>query len=713
MHNNYVSCIMVKLILALIILPATVFSQIKIVSPTPRAVYQREINGQRDVNISGTFEVPIDKIEARAVPVIEGQGKETPWKELQLNPKGGVFAGNLTIFGGWYTVEVRATKGGNVVGRDVLERLGVGEVFLIAGQSNAQGLKSNPGPGAQDDRVIYVSNYINDNIDLLTDPPRAGFSKLTDGVDFMGPRGQTPWCWGLLGDLLVAKLNVPVLFVNTAWEGTAVENWQKSADGLPTNNYYGGFVYPAQMPYANLRIAAKNYANQYGVRAVLWMQGEADALYHTSAQNYRERLQRIVDKLGQDTFKRITWVIARTSRTSQTNTPNIPIVSADVIAGQNAVIDTPFNPTYPGPETDNLYPNRADGTHFVGNNPSGTLDALTILANAWNKSLDINFFATAPPAAPAVLPALTASCVAQNNAVTISLPEGFNSYTWNNGQTGRTITVTNAGTYFATVKDQAGNSTITSTVVLANNAKPAVPTILPQGPQQACATEGIVFSTSGKDIYTWFKEGTTTSVATGNSVTIKETGNYTLKAENIFGCTSDNSAVSPLTVRDKIPKPVIESSGPFSISATIPVTGLNEKYSWKRPGIEADTIAPIIKVLKTGTYSAKALVTYTLGGNVLTCSSDTTSRNFTTIEQNDLVFYPNPSPLDYIYVESRDNIKNAVITVYDIFGRVLTTQTIALLNSRVPFRIKNLSAGMYIVRIAGEGITVTKQIVVR
>lgn len=720
MRNNSVSLLVLKLILVLGILPSTVFSQIKIVSPTPRAVYQREFSGQREVNISGTFDVPIDKIEWRAVPAAAGQGIETPWKDLQLAPKGGVFAGNITLFQGWYTVEVRATKGGNVVARDVLERLGVGEVFIIAGQSNAQGLKSDPGPGAQDDRVVYVSNYVNDAKDLLTDPPRAGFSKIADNIDFMGPRGQTPWCWGVLGDLLVQRLNVPILFINTAWEGTAVENWQKSADGLPTFNYYSGgtFVYPPGMPYANLKIAAKTYASQYGLRAVLWMQGEADALFQTTFQDYKERLQRVINKLGEHASKRITWVIARTSRTTQTLRPFVPYFSAAVIGAQNAVIETPFNATYAGPETDNLYPNRGDGTHFVGDifspDPKkATSEALTILANAWNKSLDNNFFATVPPVAPAAVPPLAATCVTENNAVTITLPDGYTSYVWNNGQTGRTINVTQAGTYFATVKDQGGNSILTSTVVLAANAKPVPPTILPQGAQQACADDGIVFSTNGKDVYSWYKEGTTTPVITGSSVTVKESGNYTVKAQNIFGCTSENSAISPLTVHEKVPKPVIESSGPFSITATIPKAGLNEKYSWKRPGIEKDTITDIIKVLKTGVYTAKALVTYTLGGNVLTCYSDTTSKNFITIEQNDLVFYPNPSPLDFIYVESRDNIKDAVITVYDMFGRLLTTEHLAVLNSRVPFRIKNLSAGMYIVRIAGQGLTVTKQIVVR
>lgn len=719
MRINFCTLLFFKLFLLLNIVPQALFAQIKIVSPTPRAVYQRDAKGEREVIISGTFDIPIDKIEARAVPVIAGQGIDTPWKDLNPGgpaPKGGVFSGSIVLYGGWYTVEVRASKGGNIVARDVLERLGVGEVFIIAGQSNAQGLKAFPGaPEAEDDRVIYISNNINDTKDLLTDPPRPEFSKVGK-VDYMAPRGQTSWCWGALGDLLVKRLGVPVLFINTAWEGTAVENWWLSSQGLTTSSYYSrDYIYPPRMPYANLRIAAQNYGSQYGVRAILWMQGEADTFAGTPANNYRENMQNLMNKLGSDFGARVTWVIARTSRTSPSGNDLTPLYSANVIAAQNAVIDTKFNATFPGPETDKLVVNRGDGTHFVGqsvNDIAGTRAALITLANGWNESLSNEFFTTVPPVGPAVVPALSASCVQENNAVSISLPEGFNSYTWNNGQTGRTIRVTQPGTYFAVVKNQQGNSIITSSVVLTAGAKPAVPTILPQGAQQACAEEGIVFSVVGQDSYNWYKEGSETAIFDGKSVTAKEQGNYTVRAENIFGCVSDKSASSSLTIRPKTPKPVIESSGPFSITATIP-QDMTEKYTWKRPGIDKDTIADIIKVLKTGTYSVRAQVTYNLGANQLTCYSDSTSKNYIALENNDVVFYPNPSTLDFIYVESRDDIKNAEITVYDIFGRILVTQSISVLNSRVPFRIKNLASGKYIVRITGEGTSITKQIVVR
>ncbi|WP_353722422.1 hypothetical protein [Dyadobacter sp. 676] len=236
MRYRIILPVVAKALLLICLVSSTVFSQIKITSPTFQAVYQRDIFGQRELTVSGTFTALMDKIEIRAVPVVQGQGVPAPWQDLQVAPKGGVFTGKITLYGGWYTLEVRGIADGKVVGRDVLSRVGIGEVFLIAGQSNAQGLKGKPTPpGASDDRVLYVDNYNNDEFgdykDRLNDPVPPTFSKITSNLQTMSPRGQTAWCWGALGDLLVAKLNVPVLFINAAWEGTATQNWAESATG--------------------------------------------------------------------------------------------------------------------------------------------------------------------------------------------------------------------------------------------------------------------------------------------------------------------------------------------------------------------------------------------------------------------------------------------------------------------------------------------------
>jgi len=502
----------------------------------------------------------------------------------------------------------------------------------------------------------------------------------------------------------VAKLDVPVLFINVAWEGTAIKNWAESAAGVTTTSFYG-HVYAKDMPYANLRVAARNYANQYGVRAVLWMQGETDAVFKTSASSYSRDLQFLMNRLGADTGKRITWVIARTSRASARE--GIPSsVNADIIAAQNAVLNTDFNPTFPGPESDPLVPNRIDGTHFEG------VEGLTILANAWNASLDAHFFSTVTPASPVQLPPVSASCVTENNAVAITLPAGFQSYEWSNGERGNTIHISQAGVYRATIRDASGNSILSPLVVVESNPKPVQPTILQEGLQQTCADSSFQFTVANAtDLYSWYREGSDAPFAAGTTARVSESGNYFVKGQNVFGCVSESSATSSLVVRPQISLPVIERSGPFSLTARIDDAVENTQFLWSRPGSESDTTGQMVKLLTPGVYAARAKLTYNIGNNSLTCYSGDTSHEVATIEQNDIVIYPNPIVDGYVYIESRDYIPNAEATLFDINGRAIRSIPSQPLENRLQLNVGYLPAGKYMLRLKSASHVLIKHIV--
>ena len=697
-----------RICLFLFLIPFGLSAQIKITSPVERAVYQRSANGQATISVTGNYTVPVDKIELRAVPVISGQGIDSPWATLQTNPTGGLFSGTITLFQGWYTLEARASLAGKIVGQvATVSRMGVGEVFMISGQSNAQGVDYEfPNkPVAADDRVNYI-NY-NNSVNSLNDPPYPIFERLNTANITMGPRGKSPWCWGILGDLLTQKLNVPVLFINTAWEGTSIGNWAESSQGKKTQNSFG-FFYPEQMPYANLRLSMQHYAKEFGVRAILWMQGETDTYpLATGFEAYKASLNAVLDKLGVDTNTRVTWVISRTSRIQNANLQSV--TSPAVIAAQNAVIDGLFSTTYPGPETDALYPQRFDGTHF-----SGTT-GLTILANAWNNTLNTDFFTKVSPLLPAAVPKITSVCANNNTSLTLTLPEGYASYTWlPSGTTGRTLTVTGPGEYSARVKDASGNTVHSQKLIVQSSIKPAAPTIVQSGSQQSCADSAFVFSlTSSNDSYSWFKQNTTNIIATGPTFAVTEAGSYQVKGQNVFGCVSDNSAAASLVIRAQTPQPTIAKSGPFSMMASIPQTGLNEQYDWKRDQKILSNHTNIVKTDTSGQYSARAKVSYTLGSNLLTCySAYSATQQVVTDEKNDVVIFPNPGAADDLFIESRENMRNAEITVYDIYGRVVITQTQDL-TSRVKIQVKNLAAGKYIIRIKSSDVDLTKQIMIR
>ncbi|WP_207104702.1 sialate O-acetylesterase [Arundinibacter roseus] len=674
-------------------------AQITITSPTDRSVYQRDITGQTTISISGTYTQPIDKVEVRAVPVIPGQGIATEWSTLQNNPTGGIFVGTLRLQGGWYTLEVRALLAGSIIGRDVVSRMGVGEVFMIAGQSNAQGLSNAPGPAATDDRVNYI--VYDNTVNSILDPPAPTFAHLESNVT-VGPRGQTAWCWGILGDLLTRKLNVPVLFINTAWEGTSVRNWAESAAGKSTINYYGGFPYPARMPYGNMLISTQHYVHQLGVRAILWMQGETDTTpINMSAREYQDNLQFVINKLSGDTGKRINWVIARTSRTVSLSGESI--TSQAVINGQNAVLNTTFNSTFPGPETDNFLLPRPDGLHFVGQ------EGNRLLAELWNNSLNTTFFSTITPVTPSPIPALTTSCGTDNATVTLTLPDGYSSYTWSTGQTGKTIAVSSAGTYRATLKDASGNALRSPQITIPGTVRPVRPVIIPGGQQQACADSGLLLAASGGTDYFLWSNGSTTK-----SLKALQTGNYTVKARNVFGCESEVSAPVNLTVRPALSAPVVEQSGPYSLSAAISETGLNEKYEWRYNTGFLKPETPAVKVTETGSYSARARAVFTLGStNSLTCYSAYSAPFPYTISEGDgVVIFPNPSRGGVIAIETREDLTNAEVAFYNIDGTIIRTQKFPILNERRTINAGTLPTGTYIVRVRAPGLDVTKRIVI-
>jgi uncharacterized protein YaiE (UPF0345 family) len=698
----------------------SVNAQIQVSFPAERAIFQRQTNNGAKVSISGNYTSEIDKIEARALPVKAGQGTEVPWTTLEDKPKGGVFTGQLQLPGGWYTLEVRGSLAGKVIGSDQIKKMGVGEVFIISGQSNAQGVdirKDFPlPPGASDDRVNYI-NYNNGFQNSLNDPPPAVFEQLQlqDSIHVLGPNGNTAWCWGILGDLLTKKLNVPILFINTAWSGTSIQNWLLSSQNRPTTSVYSdSYRFPDQMPYGNLRLAVQHYASQYGARAVLWMLGESDNYpVRMGFDEFRTDLESVIQKLGTDTHTKLPWVISKTSRI--TDNTGISVTSPAIIDAQNAVIKELGDITFNGPDTDDLPITRVDGTHFYG------VEALTVLANAWNDVLSENFLKGVNPLINNQLPKVQVVCEADNNSVSLSLPDNFGSYVWSieqNGttteQTGKSISISAPGVYAAKVKDIYGNTLRTQQIVIQASIRPATPSILQAGMQQICADSSMALNVAvGSDKYRWYNEGQTNAVQTGSTFQVKQTGRFVVRSENVFGCISEDSSPASITVQSQIAKPVIAKIGPFDIALTSSNTDRNTSFVWKRDQEILTETKDTIQADMPGVYSARVAQIFTMEGSSLTCYSPASDELLVGSDQvSDLVIFPNPVYDGEVYIESKEEIQQADIAVYDAFGRALILLKQDL-ERRAKVPLHHLGPGKYIIRIKTATMDVKKQIIVR
>ncbi|MBC7571966.1 MAG: hypothetical protein H7319_19885 [Spirosoma sp.] len=364
----------------------TVLAQLTVTLPAERMVVQRDNNNRASLRIAGRAMQPLDGVQVRAVARVTGQGTDTDWIFLRFSPGDSLFTGALPVRGGWYRLDVRGLRAGQVVATDTVQRFGVGEVFAIVGHSNAQGSGcyidgTNYCPsieGATDDRVSVVpidqTTPAFAQYEQTADPqylPGLVFSNLT-GASGMAPFGNMAWFWGRMGDLLVQQLNVPVLFYNAGFGGTNMEHNYKAAYNIPFE--HGFCNYDIRMPFVNLRNLMDRYVPATGIRAILLQHGENDRDNPTDtiiSHHYG-----VIDKLRQEYPDKpdLTWIVAKSSFVGR------PF--ENVRQAQQTVIDRRDYHTLTGPDLDVISSGieRPDGIHF---SPAGQRRA----AQLWAETL--------------------------------------------------------------------------------------------------------------------------------------------------------------------------------------------------------------------------------------------------------------------------------------------------------------------------------------
>jgi hypothetical protein len=596
-----------------------IFSQIKLTSPQNRAVYQRNGLGFSAVTVAGSYEKQVDKIEARLIPVQANQGSDTDyqdWKTIKTLPLNGNFSFTMSVRQGWYRLEVRGSLNGIIIGDVVsVDRVGVGEVFIIAGQSNAQGVSGIQGLGAVDDRVNCYgtpnSNVFGGTFNISLSP----FSKLDNNTK-IAPRGFSAWYWGKLGDLLTSRLNVPVMFFNVALEGTQSSAWAITANGGDAYSPYDGSRYENKLPYKNMSDVLKYYVPQLGIRAVLWCQGEADNYILTTKQNissvtYKNNLQAVINQTRNETGKDISWVISLTSASAPC--PNGCVVGPfapsdnNILEGQRAVAKDIPN-VFVGPATDGIQnPGRQDGVHFNS--------GLAQVAQEWSNSLSDNFFSTSKPYIPLEITDLSFNC--GDNKVDVILPDAdktgskYVSYQWsNNGsafdsnifstQKQITLNVDGGKQYFARMRDALGNVTQVPAISFKGSNLP-VSSITATGATDFCEGNKAILKANQAAIYEW------SNGSKSQEITVTTSGNYSVKTISDFGCATGFSTPLTITSKPVPPKPTVTANSLTTFCADTSVTLQSSNtgattFLWSNGSTNRN-----IKINTSGDFTVKAI----------------------------------------------------------------------------------------------------------
>ncbi|MBA4853227.1 sialate O-acetylesterase [Emticicia sp. BO119] len=758
-----------SLIAILLTLTSTCFSQIQISFPKDRSVFQRNNQNTSLVNIAGNFDGELDKIEARLVPVKSNQGIQTTWITIATKPEGGYFVGTLEGQGGWYTLQVRGLLNESVVVQGSVGRVGIGEVFVIAGQSNAEGKLDYGAKPSLDDRVNCFNYRTEDN--LWDYPYFSSFSHIETST-MVGPKGQGSWCWGELGDYLAQRLNVPILFLNAAYGGSSSENWYSSALGKPTQNAFH-LPYIGGAPYSGLRITLQFYASYLGVRAVLWEQGEDDS--ETTENVYYTNLKTIIEKSRSDVNKNLSWVICRTSLNDFASVH----VNPAVIKAQNRIINSIEN-VFEGPYTDSIQVPRVEGVHFK--NLGGTNDGISDLAKAWNTKLNDIFFNKSIPFLSSPIVTLQASCQFSETAK-LSVPGTFDSQRWSDNSTATSLTAAN-GSFSAIMRDGIGNYFFSNTV----NIKGLAPTVVPfatakknpnfceggntelitndthyarfrwntgeTNKQITTSTSGVYtvrginsldcFSPPSNEVITRVLAlppkpniiiGNGPTVCEGSSIVLYASGfgksfwstndssgsisftkpgdySVSVKVRDENGCISPSSDILKTSIKPRPEQPTIAQIGAFSLEAEQIVEHV-DAYEWKKDDAFLTTRASIIKSVKPGFFTATAIKNYAVGSGLTLGCRSFTSKAFSFIpntEIKNLILYPNPASDGVIYLEAREDISDLLLSVYNVNGKFVYSTLVPSLTERRQINLSFLQDGKYIIRLQNSKFSESRNI---
>jgi acyl-CoA thioesterase-1 len=311
-------------------------ASLTVVMPSPRQVIQRTgfdpggaaseepghpAFGFADVPVRcGPVEVPDGSIwEYRVVRLADAIGGEVPWTELAGRPdRPGPAPTARVPAGGWYRLDLRCRRGDVVSYQGRVGPVGVGEVFVVAGQSYATNCNDEWLRVSDPQKRVSAFDAAKAIWAVADDP-----QPVPDGSD-----GGS--IWPPVGDALAREFRVPVGFANVAVGATGSAQW------LP-----GGAL------HRHLVDAGRTLG---AFRAVLWQQGESDVIAKTATETYVANVRAIRHAAATVWGRQSPWLLAKS-----THHPTVYTDPAGESRVRTAIDQLVARPGFrPGPDTDTL-----------------------------------------------------------------------------------------------------------------------------------------------------------------------------------------------------------------------------------------------------------------------------------------------------------------------------------------------------------------------
>ncbi len=230
-----------------------------------------------------------------------------------------------------------------------------------------------------------------------------------------------------------------------------------------------------------------------------------------------------------------------------------------------------------------------------------------------------------------------------------------NSYQWNTGDTTQSIKISDSGTYQVTIIDALGCKGVSEPIDI-GAIDPIIIHIQPSGPTEICSGDQITLTADFGNTFLWSTSDTT------QSITINQSGSYTVTVSDINGCNGISQPVV-VTVFDL---PLVDL-GPDTIDIS-EISELDAGPGWSNYIWNTGQVTQIISVAIPGWYS----VTVTNGNNCSATDSIfvTQITNITNLSKpSPILIYPNPNSGHFIIAGEIQGSALLKLNVIDPVGK--------------------------------------------
>lgn len=335
-------------------------------SPLNHQVVQSTPRHDGTFNVAGNLATPASAATTIQVRILgAGPKTSTNWNDLVTLSTGQKdFHGTVTApAGGWYRLEVRAFPADAgpataAAAEATVDQVGVGEIFVIAGQSNSANHGEEKLRVSSEKVVTFTGTEW-----VPSHDPQPGASG--NGGSFIPP----------FGDAMAERLNVPIGIIAVGVGATSVREWLPRGTRFPNPPTLTGNVTqlsPTEWESKGTlfeRLTQRTAAlGPQGFRAVLWHQGESDANQKDPTRTlpgdlYRQHLELLIRESSKVIGWTPPWFVALVSY----HTPDDP-GSPEIRAAQKALWTS--GAALEGPDSDALTGDLRDGggkgVHFSG-----------------------------------------------------------------------------------------------------------------------------------------------------------------------------------------------------------------------------------------------------------------------------------------------------------------------------------------------------------